>query len=213
MYYGVGQTVRFRARFKASGVAPGSLTVVFTARKTDGTAVVSAQAATSLGDGFYGYDAYVATEVGPLVFFFNATVGTVDVQQQEGVAEVVAWLNSSGGLIAASLATGSITAAVIADGAIDAATFAADAITAAKVASDVGAEIAAAVLTTAMTEAYSSLHGTKTVAEALYEICSLLMEKAAASTTLTTKKVDGSTDAMTFTLNSATVPTSITRAS
>ena len=109
MFYGVGQTVRFRARFKASGVAPGALTVVITVRDTDGTAVVNAQAATSLGDGFYGYDAYVATEVGPLVFFFNATAGTVDVQQQEGVAEVVPWLDSNGLVKLAATQTTAIT--------------------------------------------------------------------------------------------------------
>lgn len=74
------------------------------------------------------------------------------------------------------------------------------------------ATIATAVLTTAMTEAYSTAGGTKTVAQALYEIAQMLQEKAVASTTLTVKKVDGSTSAMTFTLDDATAPTSITRA-
>lgn len=74
------------------------------------------------------------------------------------------------------------------------------------------AAIPAAVTTTAMTEAYSTDGGTKTVAQALYEIHAMLAEASVSGTTLTVKKVDGSTTAMTFTLNDATTPTSITRA-
>lgn len=67
--------------------------------------------------------------------------------------------------------------------------------------------------TTALTESYSALHAAPTEAQLLFEIRSLLAEKSVASTTLTTHKVDGSSSAMTFTLNDATLPTSITRAS
>lgn len=74
------------------------------------------------------------------------------------------------------------------------------------------AENATAVLTTAMTESYSTDGSTMTVAQALYEINQMLQEKSVASTTLTVKKRDGSTSAMTFTLDDATSPTSITRA-
>lgn len=66
--------------------------------------------------------------------------------------------------------------------------------------------------TTAMTEAYSTKGGTVTPAQALHEILALLQEKAASSTTLTVKKRDGTTSAMTFTLDDATNPSSITRA-
>jgi hypothetical protein len=52
-----------------------------------------------------------------------------------------------------------------------------------------------------------------TIAQALYEILQFLTEKSVSSTTLTVKKPDGSTALMTFTLDSATSPTSITRAS
>jgi hypothetical protein len=51
-----------------------------------------------------------------------------------------------------------------------------------------------------------------TPAQALYMITQFLTEASVSSTTLTVKKVDGSTSLMTFTLNSATTPTSITRA-
>jgi len=70
---------------------------------------------------------------------------------------------------------------------------------------------AADVLTSALTEAYPTDGGTITVASGLYAIMQLLGEKAIAGTTLTVKKVDGSTTAMTFTLDDATTPTSVTR--
>jgi hypothetical protein len=74
------------------------------------------------------------------------------------------------------------------------------------------AENATAVLTTAMTESYSADGATATLAQAVYLIMQMLMEKSVSSTTLTVKRLDGSTTAATFTLNSATTPTSITRA-
>lgn len=51
-----------------------------------------------------------------------------------------------------------------------------------------------------------------TLTQAVYEILQFLTEKSVVSTTLTVNKVDGSTALMTFTLDSATDPTSITRA-
>ena len=70
----------------------------------------------------------------------------------------------------------------------------------------------AAVLTTAMTEAYPTDGGTMTIAQALYLLRGHLGDFAISGTTLTVKKVDGSTAAATFTLDSAVTPTSITRA-
>lgn len=67
--------------------------------------------------------------------------------------------------------------------------------------------------TAAMTESYATLHSAPSPAQALFEIRSLLAEKSVATTTLTTKKIDGSTTAGSYTLNDATAPTSITRAS
>lgn len=68
------------------------------------------------------------------------------------------------------------------------------------------------IYTTAMTESYSSLAGTKTLAQALYEIAQWTQNRSVASTTETIKKVDGSTTAYTLTLDSATTPTSTVRA-
>lgn len=100
------------------------------------------------------------------------------------------------------LAAGAITAASIATGAIDADSIAADA----------GTEIAAAVLTSAMTEAYPTDGSTMTVAQALYLIAQSIGEFSVSGTTVTVKKLDGTTTAATYTLDSSTAPTSRTRA-
>lgn len=69
-----------------------------------------------------------------------------------------------------------------------------------------------ALLTTALTESYATDAATATAAQMLYMIWTFLSEANIVTTTLTTKKVDGSTNNMTFTLNDATNPTTITRA-
>ena len=67
--------------------------------------------------------------------------------------------------------------------------------------------------TTAVAESYAANGQAATPNQLLYMIYSLLANKAIVSTTLTAKKLDGSTSAMTFTLDSATAPTSVARAS
>lgn len=67
--------------------------------------------------------------------------------------------------------------------------------------------------TKTFTESYASANANPTLAQILYEIRALLAENTVSSTTVTTKKIDGSTTAHTYTINSATVPTSITTAS
>jgi len=70
----------------------------------------------------------------------------------------------------------------------------------------------AAVLTTALTESYAADNVAPTLAQAIMLIQQSLHEFAISSTTRTVKKLDGSTTAATFTLDSATSPTSTTRA-
>mgnify|MGYP000573712765 CR=1 FL=1 len=82
----------------------------------------------------------------------------------------------------------------------------------AQTAGDLKASITA-ILTTAMTESYNTDGAAPTPAQALFLILQMLTEKSISSTTLTVKKLDGSTTAATFTLDSSTAPTSITRAS
>lgn len=69
-----------------------------------------------------------------------------------------------------------------------------------------------AILTRQMTESYAADGAAPTLAQALFEIMQCLTEFAISGTTITVKKRDGSTTAMTFTLDSATKPTSRTRA-
>ncbi len=73
--------------------------------------------------------------------------------------------------------------------------------------------IAMAVLTTILTEDYAVPGAAFTLSQALYEICQVLEERAVVDTTLTVLKRDGSTEAMTFTLDSASVPRTQTRSS
>jgi hypothetical protein len=70
-----------------------------------------------------------------------------------------------------------------------------------------------AMWTTAMVESYASDGSAATPAQALYMILCAVSEFAISSTTITGKKLDGSTTAMTWTINSASSPTSRTRAS
>lgn len=69
-----------------------------------------------------------------------------------------------------------------------------------------------ALFTRALTESYSADGAAPTVAQALFAIQQFLQERAVSGTTVTVKKLDGSTTAMTFTLNDGTSPTSLTRA-
>lgn len=67
------------------------------------------------------------------------------------------------------------------------------------------------LLTTALTEAYAADGSTASVAQLLYMIWSRLAQFGVVGTALTTKQLDGATTAMTFTLDSATAPTSAIR--
>lgn len=74
------------------------------------------------------------------------------------------------------------------------------------------ASVADALLTRTMTEAYAADGVAPTLAQALFAILQGLLEFAVAGTTITTKKLDKSTTAYTHTLDSASSPTSRTRA-
>lgn len=74
------------------------------------------------------------------------------------------------------------------------------------------ASVATAALTTAMTESYAADGATPTLAQMQYMMWSYMAEMSISGVTGTANKLDGSTPAMTFTFNSATVPTAVTRA-
>ena len=67
------------------------------------------------------------------------------------------------------------------------------------------------ILTTQMTEAYAADGVAPTLAQALFLIQQTIGDFAIAGTTITTKKLDGSTTAATYTLDDGTNPTSRTR--
>lgn len=118
-------------------------------------------------------------------------------------------LLQDGAVTAAVVATGAIDADAIADNAIDAGAIATGAIDADALAADVINDIFQG---TALTQSYATDGAAATPAQLLYMIWAMLAEKSVSGTTLTVKQLDGTTTAMTFTLNSATDPTSITRA-
>jgi hypothetical protein len=75
------------------------------------------------------------------------------------------------------------------------------------------AAIATAVLTTQMTEAYNTDGKAPTLAQAQFVTMQRLTEFGISGTAITVKKLDGTTTAYTLTMDSASAPTSVTRAS
>jgi hypothetical protein len=132
----------------------------------------------------------------PVVTIKDGT-GAGEIATTSGAIDTVAAVTTVNGL-----AAGVITAAAIATGAIDADALAADALT----------EIFNKITQTALTEGYATDGATATLEQMLYMLWSALAEFSIASTTITCKKLDGSTTALTFTLDDATNPTSRTRA-
>jgi hypothetical protein len=88
---------------------------------------------------------------------------------------------------------------------------AANSLTASALATDAVTEIVNAVLTTQMTEAYSTDGSAPTLAQAVMLVLQRLYDFSISGTTITVKKLDGSTTAATITLNDANTPTSSTR--
>jgi hypothetical protein len=70
----------------------------------------------------------------------------------------------------------------------------------------------AAILTQELIESYAADGAAPTVAQALMMLLQHHQQKSVSGTTVTIKKLDKSTTAGTYTLDSATDPTSITRA-
>ncbi len=70
---------------------------------------------------------------------------------------------------------------------------------------------AADVLTTQMTEAYAADGVAPTLAQGIFYLTQLFGDMGVVGTTLTVRKLDGATTAMTFTLDDGTNPTDITR--
>ncbi len=76
----------------------------------------------------------------------------------------------------------------------------------------INAEVADVLTVDTIADSYVTDGNQPTIAQAILAIQQMMQEKSITGTTLTVKKPDGSTSAMTFTLDSETAPTSITRA-
>lgn len=157
---------------------------------SDVTAISTDTVAANNAEAFFDGTGYAGTNnVIPLV---TTTTTATNVTTVNGLAASV--------ITAASIATDAITAAKIAADAIGASELAADAVT----------EIAAGVLASTLTETYASVNAAPTLQQALFQIQQMLHDFVISGTTLTVRKLDGTT-AMTFTLDSTTVPTTIAR--
>lgn len=97
----------------------------------------------------------------------------------------------------------------VANGGITASAFASGAINDAALANDVINKIFQG---STLTESYAADGAAATPAQLLYMLLSAIAEFSISGTTITTKKLDGTTTAMTYTLDDATNPTSRTRA-
>ena len=76
----------------------------------------------------------------------------------------------------------------------------------------VNTEVVDTLTVDTITDSYATDGNQPTIAQAILAIQQFAQEKSISGTTLTVKKPDGSTTAMTFTLDHATEPTSLTRA-
>jgi hypothetical protein len=79
-------------------------------------------------------------------------------------------------------------------------------------AAQVNAEVVDVMRTDTIPDSYSADGAQPTIVQALLEIRQFLTEKSVSGLTVTVNKPDGTTSVMTFTLDNATTPTSITRA-
>jgi hypothetical protein len=90
---------------------------------------------------------------------------------------------------------------------------AADSVNAGAMNANATAEIADAILTRQMTESYAADGTAPTPAQMLFQIWSFLANKVVTGVTVSCKRLDGTTEAMTMTLDDADNPTSILRGS
>ena len=151
----------------------------------------------------------LTTELGRIDEAVSSRMATFTLPTHFGNLEIAA--NGHVSAAVQSIANNSITASSIQGGAITAAKFAIGAIDANALAADAVTEIAGGVLTTAMTESYRAAGAAPTLAQTAFELLAHMGDSAITDLTKTLRKLDGTT-AKTFTLDSATTPTSITEA-
>lgn len=220
----------------AAKIADGAIdAATFAAGAIDAAAI----AADAIGSSELAASAVTEIQTGLATAAALATVqaDTDDIQTRLPAALVSGRIDASVGAMAANV----LTATAIAADAITAGKIAADAIGASELAADAVAEIQsglstldasgvrsavgiasanldtqlaaiAALWTTQLTESYNADGVAPTPAQALFVVMQRLTEISISGLTMTVKKLDGSTTAFTLTLDSASAPTSSTRA-
>ena len=224
--------------FKADGVPQAGLTPTATARNLNtGADLVSSIAVAGLGDGVYSVT-YTYTTAVPCRAIINAGTDAIDTRYID-VEFTVAELNASASLQTgdayaivnngtygnSALHTevakeATLTAMKGTDNKILISTDAQDlsgtlSVNAKKLNGQtppLGSDNKMQITTDAMTEAYAADGVAPSVQQSLFQIMQFLHEASVSGTTVTVKKVNGSTTAYTLTINDATTPTSITRA-
>jgi hypothetical protein len=179
-----------------SGVfASGAITAAAVAADAIGASELAADAVTEIVAGVWGADATTYQTQGTFGQAIGDPVADTNTIFKATVTD------------ATGATVGVDAAAILADTGTDGVV-----VNAAGLATDAVTEIVTAVLTTQMTEAYATDGSAPTLAQSLCLIQQMLGDFSISGTTLTVKKVDGSTSAATFTLNDGTSPTAITRA-
>ena len=195
-----GDTVaadNLEADYDGSGYNKSASTIGTTTTNTDMRGTDSAFLAASAPSNFGDLEitastgrVTVGTNSDKTGYSISGTLQTLDALNNfDPAADTVANVTTAGTV------TNGVTVSTISDGAIGA---------------DAVADIWS---TTALAESYASDGSTGTGAQLLYQIQQALTEFAISSTTVTVKKLDGSTTASTYTLDDASSPTSRTRAS
>ena len=159
-----------------------------------GKAVADGVTGWATATGFSTFDAStdsvtVGTNNDKTGYSISGTLQTLDsLNDFDPASDTVANVTTTGSV------TSGVTVSTVSDGAI-------------------GADAVADIFsTTAIAESYATDGSAGTPAQLLYQVQQALTEFAISSTTLTVKKLDGSTTAATYTLDSSTAPTSRTRA-
>ena len=178
----------------STGITAGTITTATNVTTVNGLAANVITAASIAADAIS--DAKVAADV--TIASVTGAVGSVTGNVGGNVVGSVASVTGAVGSVTG--AVGSVTGAV--------GSVAADVTLAA---SEENA-IADAVRSRQLTEGYAADGVAPTLQQALFLIQQMLTEMSIAGTTMTVKKIDGTTTAATFTLDDATTPTSITRA-
>lgn len=208
-YTGATKTVTLTAGVTFTAVATDNISIYppsnahwFNALKTVDLPLVPTTAGRTLDVSATGEAGLDWANIGGPTTAQNLSATNIDVDQ------VVASVSGAVGSVTG--AVGSVTGAV---GSVTGSVGSVTGLTASNLDATVSSRASPAdILTTALTEAYAADGAAPTLAQALFLIQQSIGDFSISGTTLTVKKLDGSTTAATYTLDDASNPTSRTRA-